>query len=105
FVATGNGMRSDDATAIVVLPPAQPKLHTIKSARFLDDLVPNQLPDVGERLEFQVAVMNQGNVTMTVFQPIDEGPTFNGQRMSGTLTPFSPEQHVIPQNEERVFTA
>jgi len=110
-VATAHGMidsstiQSAEAKAEVRLPPPMPVLDTEKSSAFLDDLAPNKLPDVGERIEFTVTVRNLGNVSMTVLQPVDEGPTFNGVKGTGTMTAFSPEQQVVPRNEERVFVA
>src|SRR5690606_26208656 len=98
-------MRSNESTAEVPLPPPAPQIHTVKTAEFLDDIVANDLPDVGERIEFRVKVQNKGNVTMFVFPPIDEGPKFNGAPLTGTMTPFTPEQHEIPRNEEREFVA
>ena len=88
---------SEEANAEVTLPAPLPDLYTEKSSAFLDDLIPNELPDVGERIEFRVKVQNLGNVDMTVFQPIDEGPTFNGVKGTGTLGPFSPVSHVVPR--------
>ena len=98
-------MQSEEASVSVHLPPPMPALYTKKSTAFLDDLVPNKLPDAGERLEIRVLVRNEGNVSMTVLQPEDAGPTFNGQKGTGTMTPFAPEQQVIPRNGEGVFVA
>jgi len=89
---------SKEATAEVTLPPPMPALNTEKSSAFLDDIIQNELPDAGERIEFRVRVQNLGNVDMTVFQPIDEGPTFNGVKGSGTLGPFTPVSQVVPRD-------
>ena len=100
----GSTVESPPSTAIVEFPP-ELGISTEKSGRFLDDLVPNEFPDVGEHLEFAVKVKNSGNVSMVAYPPIDQGPTINGKPMTGELSAFSPDMHTIPPGGEAVFTA
>jgi len=100
----GEETESPPATYEVLFPPA-PEVATKKSGRFLDDLVANEFPDAGEHIEYSVAVKNTGNVTMVAYPPIDAGPTLNGKPMTGALSEFSPNLHMIPPGEEAVFTA
>jgi len=101
---TGVETESPPSVSQVQFPPA-PEVATEKSGQFLDDLVANEFPDEGEHLEFSVTVKNAGNVTMVAYPPIDPGPTLNGKPMSGVLSAFSPDLHMIPPGQEAVFTA
>lgn len=88
------------------LIPHIPSINVSKTGAFdpeTDD--GDGLPDPGERLRFDISVINDGNVTALGVQVSDPGPTFDGKPGTGTMTPFPPQSADILPGETVVFTA
>jgi uncharacterized repeat protein (TIGR01451 family) len=63
------------------------------------------LTDAGDTITFFYAVTNSGSVTLTLVQPVDAGPKFNGINGTNTLSAFSPASVTLTAGASQTFTA
>jgi uncharacterized repeat protein (TIGR01451 family) len=61
--------------------------------------------DAGDTITFFYAVMNTGTVTLTLVQPVDTGPRFNGIVATNTLGAFTPAPLTLIAGASQTFTA
>lgn len=81
---------TDDESVDVV--EGAPALAIVKTATDPTiDAVGSQLDrtDAGDTITYTFVITNEGNVTLTGVTPDDDGPTFNGEAGTGTLSAFT----------------
>jgi uncharacterized repeat protein (TIGR01451 family) len=81
-----------------------PRLELIKSGR-VNDADGNGVIEAGDALTYSFEVTNTGNVIITDIQPVDEGPSFNGNPGTGRLGTFTPGPTTLEPGATQVFTA
>jgi uncharacterized repeat protein (TIGR01451 family) len=63
------------------------------------------LTDAGDTITFSYAVMNTGTITLTLVQPVDAGPKFNGIAGTNALSAFAPAPVTLVGGASQAFTA
>ncbi|MGQ3191721.1 DUF7507 domain-containing protein [Neoaquamicrobium sediminum] len=88
----------------VTVPEGRPGIGIVKTGEYVDT-DGNGQANAGDELHYTFVVTNTGNILLSDVVPQDEGPSFNGIRGTGSLSPFTPASADLRPREEQTYTA
>ncbi|WP_011579396.1 MULTISPECIES: DUF6923 family protein [Chelativorans] len=87
----------------VPTPAQRTGLELVKKGAYDHD--GNAAAIAGDKILYTFTVTNTGNVPLAEVTPVDEGPTFNGMKGTGALSPFTPAPLTLNPGRSQVFQA